>query len=350
MISFLFRSLAWIWSVLLVLFMIQWGLVHLEYYPKDSKWLALGFFPPFWFILFVIPPVWIFFRQRYRKTWKSLLLIYLVFFISFGDFLFVKRQTHQFSENTITEKISVIALNLRYYSYGFQNVVNAINDMDADIYLLSENDITSQQIIDLKTMVSPKEFHMGKNEGTAIISRFPVTMFKEVEFPTRQASLYKGNEIEELGDNPHRSFVHAIVDVNGTLVHAISVRFIAGRAKDRSPKEVLKFGFYVLEQQLKEVDFFLDYLSRLEGPVIFGGDLNATATSYTLKELSKVATDAYMQDHTWGGFTFWTNFPSYARLDYLFSMNEVEPVRSEKLDIIVSDHYPVRAEFLVPGN
>jgi endonuclease/exonuclease/phosphatase (EEP) superfamily protein YafD len=271
-----------------------------------------------------------------------------------GDTSLVKPKAFTFSETVPTQKLSVVALNLRYYSFGFDEIVAAINDMKADIYLLSENRIKQEQITAIKKKIAPMVFHMGQQESTAIISRHPVISFKEINFPTRQASLHKRNKLENMHLNPYRSFAHAIVDMNGTAVHAISVRFIAGRSRHKTLSSILEWGFYVLDAQQKEIAFFLDYLKNLKGPVIFGGDLNATPSSVVIKKLTAVSTDLYLFDHIWGGFTFGTSFPPMtnipsARLDYIFSMNRVQPQRSAILDVVISDHYPVQAEVLIPS-
>ncbi|MCG8335394.1 MAG: endonuclease/exonuclease/phosphatase family protein [Proteobacteria bacterium] len=346
----------WIANLAVVLFLcftILWINVAIELIPKHPKWIALGYIPPFWFILFLLPPIIIYLFFRYYKRVIALLLVYLLVFISFGDTSLVKQKSFTFPKNSSTQKLSIVALNLRYYSFGFNEIVAAINDMKADIYLLSENRIKPEQIAALREKVAPKLFYMGQQESTAIISRYPVVSFNEVNFPTRQASLHKGNKLEKIHLNPFRSFAHAVIDVNGTNVHAISVRFIAGRSRHKTLPSIVNWGFYVLEAQQKEIAFFLDYLKKLEGPVIFGGDLNATPSSAVVKKLAEISTDLYLYDHLWGGFTFGTSFPPMtnipsARLDYLFAMNQVQPQYSKMLDVVISDHYPVFAEVLIP--
>ncbi len=346
----------WIANLGVALFLcltVLWINVITELIPNNPKWIALGYVPPFWFILFLSPSVIIYLLLRLYKRALVLLVAYLCFFIGFGDTSLVKQQSFRFQNNAPTQPLSVVALNLRYYSFGFEEIIAAINDMKADIYLLSENSIKPEQISALKEMIAPKVFFMGQQESTAIISRYPVISFNEINFPTRQASLHSGNRIERAHLNPFRSFTHAVIDVNGTFVHAISVRFIAGRSRHKTLSSIVDWGFYVLESQQKEIAFFLDYLEKLEGPVVFGGDLNATPSSIVIRKLTAVSTDLYMYDHTWGGFTFGTNFPPKtnipsARLDYVFAMNQVQPQYSEMLDIVVSDHYPVYAEVLIP--
>ncbi len=348
-LSIVLRYFSNLWMIGVIFITIQWILVYFYFYPVESRWIALGFFPPFWSSLIIIPPFCVYFIQGCRKRWLSTIAFALTFFILFGDIAIVKQDAHRFSAEEKTQSLSIAAINTRYYSYGFDKVVNVFKEIDADLYLLSENDISQENVKILKERIHPYFFHMGRREGTAIISRYPVVSFKEILFPTHQASLKKANVLAKQHLNPNRSFVHAVIDVNGTPVNAISVRFLAGRPYSRSLSDVLRWSFYVLDGQIKELQLFENYLKEIKGPIIFGGDLNATPSSITLRRLSETAVDLYLQDHIWGGFTFWTNFPSYARLDYIFVKNNVQPQRSEKMHTIVSDHYPVYAEVLIPG-
>jgi len=346
---FLLRILAGIWTLGIALLIISWILVYYEWFAIDSKIMAWGFLPPYIFGLFFLLPVIVFWLTRNRTLSLLLIVIYMVFMFGFGDFSLLKPKT-SLAENRAHQLISAAALNVRYYSYGLDKIVKAIQTINADIYLLSENEITAKQLKELKRKIAPKQFFMGRQEGTAIISRFPVLEFKEVLLPSHQASLYYENEIEKQHLNPRRSFVHATIDVNGVIVNAISIRFLAGRAKSREPGDVVRWGFYVLESQVKELVFFADYIRNLKGPVIFGGDLNATPSSFVVRRLSQLATDAYLSDHIWGGFTFWTISPKlvFVRLDYLFYLNNIRAVRSKILNDLVSDHYPVYAQFAIP--
>jgi endonuclease/exonuclease/phosphatase (EEP) superfamily protein YafD len=100
---------------------------------------------------------------------------------------------------------------------------------------------------------------------------------------------------------------------------------------------------------------FACYVEGLKGPVLFGGDLNATSSSTSIMRLKALARDAYMELHAFGAFTFKTkllpiqkekNMPAL-RLDYLFVRNGLTPARVEVLPGEVSDHFPVYGEFLV---
>ncbi len=189
---------------------------------------------------------------------------------------------------------------------------------------------------------------MGHRNSTAILSRYPVAEFKEIELPSHEASLSGSNDINDLSRQPHRSFVHAILNVDGTFLHVISIRFIAGRPKNNTFEENLRWGKYLLATQMQEVDAFTAYLSKLQGPIIFGGDLNAPPLSKPIRKIQNIATDAYMANHIWGDYTFRTDFPRM-RLDYLFCMNQVIPDQARRPHLMVSDHFPVVADFWIPA-
>ena len=338
-------------GVLILFTMAVWILVYFNYFSIEPKFVALGSFPPYGFIFFVLPLILLYWVIGDKKSSIISLLVFLMFFLSFGDFSFSSKGTSQHPDpSTNGHKLSVIALNVRYYSYELKKVIKAIKEMDADLYLLSENVLSTEEKQIIEKELYPWTIHMGRQEGTAIISRFPIVDFKEIVLPSKQASLSKPNKVESQHLNPNRSFVHATVDVGGTPVHAISIRFLAGRPPNRSLSEVYKWGVYVFGMYMKEFDFFLYYLKGLKGPIVFGGDLNATPSSMFVRRLSEIAVDSYLEKHFWGGFTFWTQFPSYARLDYIFGMNGVRVLSSEILDVVVSDHYPVYSEFLIPEN
>jgi endonuclease/exonuclease/phosphatase (EEP) superfamily protein YafD len=179
----------WIASLGIVLFFcfsLLWVIVSKDLIPMNPKWIALSYVPPFWFILLLFPSIIIYLLFRLYKRALVLILIYLSIFFCLGDTSLVKPKAFTFSATVPTQKLSIVALNLRYYSFGFDEIVAAINDMKADIYLLSENRIKQEQITAIKKKVAPMAFHMGQQESTAIISRHPVISFKEINFPTRR--------------------------------------------------------------------------------------------------------------------------------------------------------------------
>ena len=242
--------------------------------------------------------------------------------------------------------LKVAGLNVQFYRAGRAQVANAVKSMDADVVFLSENAVRPEQMAELEALFAPLHFYAGRSEETAIVSRRPLRDVKEVELPSFQASLKRANRLEDQLTHPHRSFLHAQLDMQGFTVHVISIRFIAGRPRSKGMEDQLEWGRYLVKTHHEEGAFFLDYLSRLKGPVVFGGDLNAPPSSKLIRRLSERAQDAYLATHWWGRPTFEVRFP-VQRLDYLFGMNGAVPVESSRLSQIVSDHYPVWARFVL---
>jgi len=242
--------------------------------------------------------------------------------------------------------LKVAALNVQFYRAGREQVANAVKSMDADVVFLSENAVRPEEMPALEALFAPLHFYAGRSEETAIVSRHPLRDVKEVELPSFQALLRRPNRLEDQPAHPHRSFLHAQLDMQGFAIHVISIRFLAGRPRSQRLGDQLVWGRYLVKTHHEEGAFFLDYLSRLKGPLIFGGDLNAPPSAKLIRRLTDVAQDAYLATHWWGRPTFDVNF-AVLRLDYLFGMNGAVPVESSRLSDLVSDHYPVWARFVL---
>jgi endonuclease/exonuclease/phosphatase (EEP) superfamily protein YafD len=243
--------------------------------------------------------------------------------------------------------LKVVTLNVQYYRHGREFVADAVKSMDKDVALLSENDVPPADVPKLQALFAPLHFYSGRPQETAIVSRMPLRDVKEVELPSFQASLRRPNRLDVQSSHPHRSFLHAQLDLNGSIVHLISVRFIAGRPPSTRPADQLAWGRYLVKTHHDEGRFFVDYVSRLQGPVIFGGDLNAPPTSKLIRRLGDVAQDAYLATHWWGRPTYEVGRP-LLRLDYLFGMNGAVALEATVLPQSPADHYPVWARFALP--
>ena len=248
------------------------------------------------------------------------------------------------------DSINVVAYNIKYYAYGIENISEFIKELDYDVLLLSESVLTSEKLEYLKRSLPAYSILTDNGHDLSILSRYPVLNYKIIELPTYLASLSGSNDIDKLkASGLHRSFVHAIINVNGTLVNVLSIRLIAGRPKDKSIIEDIRWGKYLLNAQNEELSVFINYLQTLKGPVIFGGDLNVSPNTEIIHRINHYAKDTFLDDHAFGSFTFKVSFPTI-RLDYLFHSKDIIVKNSEvvKAKTILSDHFPIRAEFLIP--
>ncbi|MFL5399987.1 MAG: endonuclease/exonuclease/phosphatase family protein [Myxococcales bacterium] len=317
------------------------GLGGLGVFPPGSTLSGVTYLSASWWTPVVLPLAVGGWALRRRGLAAALIGAFAVVIGVAGDYSLRRRPP---SPAGVEQKLSVVAWNVRGYRDGRAEVLRALKAIGADVALLSENVLTPEEREQVRKEVLPAEFHMGRSGETAIISGYPILDFKEVDFPDRQVSLFGPNSLEAGDKAPFRSFVHAVVDVRGLPVNVISVRMIAGRPPANGPWQQIRWGLYLLRAQADEFAFFENYLRRLKGPFVFGGDLNATPPSFGVRRLSAVAPDSYLALHSIGRPTFRVSAP-LSRLDYLFASRELTPVRSARLDVMGSDHFPVYAEY-----
>lgn len=312
----------------------------------NSIFYGFDYLPPLWLTVVALPVFALRTILGYRKSASVFLAILIMHIAISGEINFRGLANSQPKQFSGANNISVAAVNVQYYSKGFRSVIEGIKKINADVVLLTENVLTDKQAEIFDSIAFPYKAITGRPESSAILTKYPIQTFKEIEFPSYQASLSSGNDIDTLHRNPHRAFLHAVIDVNGTSVNIISMRLLGGRPKDNSLFESLRWSKYLIDTHQMESDFIIDYIKVLNGPVVLGGDFNAHPSSSTIKKFNKIAEDSYSVSNSLLGNTFRPPFPSL-RIDYLFSANGVIPVRYKKLNIILSDHYPVYADFII---
>ncbi len=238
------------------------------------------------------------------------------------------------------DTVTVLAQNVQYYAQGIEKVFDSLLAIRPDVAFLSENDLNDSETVYVKKKIAPYDFRQCRRFGPALFSRFPIISCSEIELPTRLTSLSGPNDVENRGIYPKSTFLHAVINVNGKEINFISIRFIAGRPKNKSLSEQLSWGHYLLQEQIKECEFVTHYIENLQGPVIFGGDLNATPSSKIIRPLRDHFQDTYLACHILGKPTFRVGLP-LTRIDYIFCSNQCYPLESKVLNTIIADHYPV---------
>ena len=332
-------------AAILLLASLLHGLAAWRAFPEGSPLSGASYLPPSWLgavVLLLAISAWI---LRARRMCVVLAGVYGIAVLPHSDF---SLRADPREPSAKAARLSVLALNVQYYSFGVQSVVKAIKGVDADVALLSENVLDGPEAEAVARELSPSSFRMGKSGETAIASKYPILDFKEVELPTFQASLWGPDQLDKIEARPHRSFSHAVIDVDGVQVNLLSVRLIAGRAPAADPLSQIGWGLYLMRSQNAEVEFLKNYLSHLKGPFIFGGDLNAPPSSNAVHKLRGLATDAYLATHHLGKPTFRVRAP-LLRIDYIFGSSDLVPLRSRRVEIEVSDHFPLFAEFQIPS-
>lgn len=318
--------------------------------PKDSFIQIFGYVSFFWILALSAVILILFLFLRKFNVALTYLLAILLFTLLLNDFSlnFIRHRKRELY--AAFDSLNVATYNIKYYAYGIENIADFIKKSEYDVLLLSESVLTTEKLEYLKKCLPAYSILTDNGHDLSILSRYPVLSYNIVELPTYLASLSGSNDIEKLKNGGiHRSFVHAIINVKGTAVNVLSLRLIAGRPKDKSLSEDIRWGKYLLNAQNEELSIFISYLQTLKGPVIFGGDLNVPPNTEIIHRINHYAEDAYLDDHAFGSFTFKVSFPTM-RLDYLFHSKDVILKKSEVVKVrnALSDHFPIKAEFLIP--
>jgi endonuclease/exonuclease/phosphatase (EEP) superfamily protein YafD len=320
--------------------------------PQYSLIQIFGYVSFFWVLFVSAISLLLFLVLKKFNAALIYLCTVLIFVFLLNDFSLNYLRNRNQEQAMAYDSIKVFAYNVNYYSHGIDKIAGYLNDSGYDVILLSESVLTEEKLDFLKKYLPSYTIITDNGHDLSVLSKYPVLKYKIVELPTYIASLSAGNDIEKIKANGvHRSFVHAVIDVNGTTVNVLSVRLLAGRPKDHSLSESLKWGKYLLDSQDEELSVFMGYLQTLSGPVIFGGDLNVTPNTQIIHKLNHYAKDTYLEKHMFGSYTFKNSFPTM-RLDYLFHSKDIISKNSAvlKLKPELSDHWPVNAEFLIPRN
>ena len=317
---------------------------------EDSFIQAFGYIPFYWMLVLsaIVLVLFLLLRNfRIALPYLGLLIIFTLFLNDFSlNYLHPRRPVL----NDHYDSLSIVAYNVKHFDYGIDHIAEFIKKSNYDVVLLSESVFTTEKLDYLKKRLPDYSILSDNGHDLSILSKYPVMNYKIIELPTYLASLSSGNDIDSIKTSGiHRSFVHASISVKGTIINVLSLRLIAGRPKDKSVHEEIRWGKYLLKAQNDELSTFLNYVQTLKGPVIFGGDLNVSPNTEIIHRINHYANDAFLDDHTFGSFTFKISFPTM-RLDYLFRSKDIISEKSMiiKPNTILSDHFPISAEFLIP--
>lgn len=348
-IARLFRTAAWVLGLVAGLLAFLVVCDSMEIFAPGSFFFGADLIPAFWLFLLAAVVSLFAFIGGSRRFWIPALLGGIL--LIYGGDVSLEPAGTLLAQRALASEhsIRVATLNVEYYAEGVDKVMAALDQLQADVVLIGEHALSKNQTAEMERRLAGRTLVAGHPNSTAIISRLPIVWWKEVELPSHEASLSSGNDPDEMVGNRHRSFVHAVARIDSQYVHLLSIRFIAGRPKDHSLWEGIRWGQFMAEEQLRESAFFARYVAALHGPVIFGGDLNACSNSKSVSRIRQVARDAFMQNNFFGTFTFRTEAP-ILRLDYLFYGNGVRSTSASCPQITVSDHFPVLGSFVIPSD
>lgn len=331
-------------------------LAHSGIIPEGHRLTMLTFVQPLWTIPFAVLAWYIARRLGWRRLARSILVVQLMAILLFEDYSIPSIDKGRPTPLNFPS-LRVMAWNVQYYDSGIERVLAEIKRHEPDVVLMSEHVIRREFTDIFALMAYPYQLVTGQHGDAAVLTRLPILETEEVMLPSRQTNLVGANLLDGQILNPRRSFVRVKVDAGGVPVDVISVRFVAGRAQSESPLDTVPWGNYLWETQRREVKWFSRYFEKLGmGHFIFGGDLNAPPSSWTIRQMKLIGRDTYLEHHWYGNYTFRSkifrfqkkkNMPMI-RLDYIFASAEIA---TDYLDISktnLSDHDALIGDFSIP--
>ncbi len=166
-----------------------------------------------------------------------------------------------------------------------------------------------------------KLFTWGDSIGNAIFSKYPIVESKTFFVPEPTDEEKRPEEKDWYED---RIIVKATVDV-GRKIDYISTHF----------------GLNLLEQE-RIVAKLVEILDDCKNPVVLCGDFNTAPRSKILAPIYERLVSTAEVVGKGNAFTY-ASFNPYLTLDYIFVSKEFKVKSFEVVDVMASDHFPIKA-------
>lgn len=222
---------------------------------------------------------------------------------------------------------------------GLLRIANTIREANADIVALQEVDVhwsarsgfadqaaTLARSLGMEVRFAPiyhnaSESGPAKEYGVAMLSRFPVTSFRNHNL-TRLSTQQAG-----LAPTPAPGLLDATVSVRGVAIRVLNTH-LDYRADPA-----------VRVTQTREM---LAIIGTVAMPTLVFGDLNATPDAVELQPFFRTLNDAW-RDEAGEGYSYPAKAPT-KRIDYVLYSNHFRAVTARVINTDASDHRPVLAE------
>jgi endonuclease/exonuclease/phosphatase family metal-dependent hydrolase len=219
-----------------------------------------------------------------------------------------------------------------WYKENFNNIVNELTKIDADIVTIQEFNISTQNIEKIHEIYPHIYYEVAQEfphdptplQGNAILSKFPITKTKRAFIQEPSGTLDY--------DKEGRVYLEAKIKVGektleiGTTHSSYTHRFQPTPAKDI------------------EMNKLINMLKRHKENYVFAADLNTLPSSKYILEINSFLRN-FGNDVTWTTKPFsyngFENRELNTKLDYVFATRDVVVKGVEVVDTSFSDHLPI---------
>ena len=313
-----FLWLTYFWGILFIGVSLLVILGILNVFPEKSAFFGFDLVPVIYlWYPFIIAVICSLVAQKFKISIFFGIFMVVVLFTTADCSLFYKEKSAS-NQKAFGKTYTAATLNVAQYDKGVENVSKSLNDLSPDFIFLNEVNFPIELGATVTKTIFPKyKIAYGKSDNI-ILSKYPIIEFHEIALPSRQPG-YIDNTPENNKNSAFRYFQHAVINDNGCKINLLCLRLIAGRSKDflKSPAECIEWGQYLARVQMKESAFMRKYIEKLEGPCIFGGDMNAPPYALSMKDIYAVGIDTALATRVVPQKTFPAKGPNQ-RLDYMF--------------------------------
>jgi len=355
-----------------ILRLINWLLILSLLISYIAQWVSpevfwvIAFFGLAFPILFVLNVLflihWIF---RRRKFLIYPLIALMIGLPMLGRFFQVGSNSEIISGGNTIKVLSYNVHVLDYYQRKFGGhgtardmIIEKMQMEDADIYCMQEFYTKKKAGIDnvklfKESLNTPYSFNSLYFPGSSTVQN---VIFSK--YPIKDSGLIGALQDAAGG-------VFADIEIDGVIVRVYSVHLesikISGErnvldkykdlqspagqeeAKKQSITFVNKFKT-AFAARAKQISVLKNHIANSPYPVIIVGDLNDTPSSYAYSQLRADLDDAFVQRGGGFGKTYIGKYPSF-RIDNIFYDPQFSCKNYNTIQIELSDHYPISAEF-----
>lgn len=235
------------------------------------------------------------------------------------------------------DSLKVMTLNIHHGSGGVGEVVRLIREREPHVVCLQEANAYAEwgDPVPLLARKLP-DYRLVRTGEMATLSRLPVHSSRVVPLTDRgwrrgalEATVaWKQGRVKVLN-------VHLLTSANGK-----SLATSRGRLR-----EYLSHTGNIRSEQIASI---LEWRKQQSDPVIVTGDFNTPPRGRLYSRLTREMQDTFEQCGAGFGYSYSSQIP-VLRIDYVFVSDGIRPVQCETLPVRVSDHRPVLAHVVVPG-
>lgn len=359
--SFFGKVIVFLLATMAVVGLIAMALSVLSPYIRPASFVWPAYFGlAFWAIFAFNSVIFVLLLLMWsRKAWIAVLALV----ISIPGMM----KSYSFGSKTEQEKsLKVMSYNVHFFSHldgevtgeEFVNqVINLVREESPDVFCCQEfrqylpKNNYKKCIEEFSRSIGYPYISYNRNntpEGNVIFSKYPLS-----DVSAESVFVKKGFGALTTVDAGERGvFYLANVHLTSYNISDSELKVLGKPAEQHDLLDTvgmtvvrkLKLGF---QKRNEQVDYMMQDLSALEGPVIVCGDFNETPVSHVYHRMKKAGFyDSFIDAGRGVKPTYAGSLP-WLRIDYVWVNDKVIPLSFERIRHKGSDHYPVVMEFTV---